>query len=220
MNKGSKGYFDEVAPDWDAMRQEFFPDHVRERALEVAEVAAGAVAADVGAGTGFVTEALLRAGMKVIAVDQSAEMLELMREKFALGGDLDCRKGSAESLPIDDSSVDNVFANMYLHHVERPPEAIAEMVRTLRPGGKLVITDLDRHEYEFLRVEQHDRWLGFERDDISVWFSDAGLTDISVDCVGDNCCADSCGGEARAEISIFIASGTKSDAMARRKPRG
>ena len=206
METGSKNYFDEVAPAWDAMRQEFFPDHVREQALRVAGVTAGQVAADIGAGTGFVTEALLRAGLSVIAVDQSTEMLETIAKKFP---DADCRPGSAERLPIDDSSVDYVFANMYLHHVERPPEAIAEMARTLKPNGKLVITDLDHHDFEFLRVEQHDRWLGFEREDVRSWFSAAGLTDVSLDCVGDNCCADSTAGGARAEISIFIAQGTK-----------
>ncbi len=206
MEMSSKNYFDEVAPAWDAMRQEFFPDHVREQALRLAGVKAGQVAADIGAGTGFVTEALLSAGLSVIAVDQSAEMLETLGKRFP---DVDSRLGSAEDLPIDDSSVDHVFANMYLHHVDRPPEAIAEMARTLKPGGKLIVTDLDSHDFEFLRTEQHDRWLGFEREDLRSWFSAAGLTDVSLDCVGDNCCADSTTGGARAEISIFVAQGTK-----------
>jgi ubiquinone/menaquinone biosynthesis C-methylase UbiE len=206
METGSKKYFDEVAPAWDVMRQEFFPDRVREQALGVAGVTAGQLAADIGAGTGFVTEALLRAGLSVIAVDQSGEMLETMAKKFP---DVDCRLGSSEQLPIEDVSVDYVFANMYLHHVERPPEAITEMARTLKPGGKLIITDLDTHDFEFLRDEQHDRWLGFEREDVRSWFDAAGLTEISLDCVGDNCCADSTTGRARAEISIFIAQGTK-----------
>jgi len=48
---------------------------------------------------------------------------------------------------------------MYLHHVEDPPAAIKEMVRILKPGGKIVITDADEHNYEFLRTEQQDRWL-------------------------------------------------------------
>jgi len=43
-----------------------------------------------------------------------------------------------------------VMANMFLHHVEKPGQAILEMTRILKPGGKLVIADLDRHDYEFL----------------------------------------------------------------------
>jgi ubiquinone/menaquinone biosynthesis C-methylase UbiE len=37
---------------------------------------------------------------------------------------------------------------MALHHVDSPPEALKEMSRILKPGGKVVITDLDEHDYE------------------------------------------------------------------------
>lgn len=44
-------------------------------------------------------------------------------------------------------TVDAVFANMYLHHATTPAQAIAEMVRVLNPGGRLVTTDTDRHDH-------------------------------------------------------------------------
>lgn len=73
-----------------------------------------------------------------------------------------------ESLPIADEAVDYVFANMYLHHVESPPEAIKEMARILKPEGRLIIADLDVHAFQFLKDEHHDRWMGFKREDIGV----------------------------------------------------
>ena len=57
-----------------------------------------------------------------------------------------------------------------MHHVEDSPEAIKEMVKILKLGGKIVITDADEHDYEFLRIEQQDRWLGFIRNDIIKWY--------------------------------------------------
>jgi len=98
---------------------------------------------------------------------------------------------------------------MYLHHVERPAVAIVELYRTLKSGGKLIITDLDKHDFEFLVTEQNDRWMGFERSDIIEWFEAAGFREVTVDCVNADCCADSCGTDARAEVSIFIATGVK-----------
>jgi len=61
---GSRIYFETVAQKWDTMRQGFFSDAVREKAFEAAGAVAGKIAADIGAGSGFVTEGLLRRGLR------------------------------------------------------------------------------------------------------------------------------------------------------------
>ncbi len=208
MSSHSKQYFDDVAGRWDTMRNEFFSEVVRERALEVAGVQAGERAADISAGSGFVTKALIAANCNVIAVDQSPAMLDVMRDKFG-GAPVDYRVGVAESLPVTDGEVDHALANMYLHHVEHPADAIREMARIVKPGGTLVITDLDEHTFTFLVEEHHDHWMGFKRADVQRWFEAAGLVEVSVSDVGSNCRADSACGTERADISIFVAVGTK-----------
>ena len=67
----SQQYFDGVANQWDEMRGAFFSDAVREIAIAKANPRAGQTAADLGAGTGFITEGLLERGLRVLAVDQS-----------------------------------------------------------------------------------------------------------------------------------------------------
>jgi ubiquinone/menaquinone biosynthesis C-methylase UbiE len=205
----SKKYFETVAEQWDTMREGFFSENVRDKAFDAAGLQPGELAADIGAGTGFITEGLLDNGLSVIAVDQSAAMLNKLKLKFPSSDQIDCRVGEAKKLPIEDNSVDYVFANMYLHHVENPLKAIKEMKRILKPGGKLVITDVDEHEFEFLKTEQHDRWMGFDREDIKRWFIEAGLKNVFVDCVGEKCCTKSSSSGESAEISIFVASGKK-----------
>ncbi|MCL5997900.1 MAG: class I SAM-dependent methyltransferase [Chloroflexi bacterium] len=210
----SKPYFDEIAQQWDTLRQSFFSDNVRTKAFAVAGLTNNAdntalSAADLGAGTSFITEGLVNQGVRVIAVDQSEEMLRAMQRKFGTSDRVDYRQGNADRLPVDAASVDYAFANMYLHHVESPADAIGEMARILKHGGRLVITDLDEHHFEFLRTEQHDRWMGFKREDVQAWFEQAGLRDVAVDCVGENCCASSACGCQQASVSIFVASGQK-----------
>lgn len=204
-----KHYFDEVARQWDRMRESLFSDRVRGRAFSIANIQSGKVAADIGCGTGFITEGLIRKGLKVIAVDQSEEMLNEMRRKFQRIDAIDYRRGESENLPVEDESVDYVFANMYLHHVDSPGVAIREMVRILRPGGKIVITDLDEHDFDFLKIEHYDRWMGFKREDIRKWLTEAGLGNVIVDCTEESCCAQSTCGKESASVSIFIAIGEK-----------
>lgn len=205
----SKEYFSKVAEQWDNMRAGFFSASLREKALSLTNVAAEATAADIGAGTGFMTEGLLQKGLQVVAIDQSAEMLAVLKKKFAGYEGFECRLGESEHLPLEDASVRYVFANMYLHHVESPLATIMEMSRVLEPGGKLVITDLDEHRFLFLRTEHHDRWMGFQRSQVEEWFISAGLKNVQVTCVHENCCAQSSCGDDHASISIFIASGDK-----------
>jgi hypothetical protein len=79
----------------------------------------------------------------------------------------------------------------------------------MKKGGKLLLTDLRSHAYDFLREEHHDRWMGFNPDEIEAWFTCAGLEQINIRAMGEECCSDSCTRVQRAEISIFLASGVK-----------
>ncbi len=205
----SKKYFETVADQWDTMREGFFSENVRKKAFDTASLQPGRLAADIGAGTGFITEGLIEKGLKVIAVDQSKAMLDKLKLKFPSCAQIECRVGEAEKLPVEDDSVDYVFANMFLHHVENPLQAITEMTRILKPGGKLVITDLDEHDFDFLRTEHHDRWMGFKREDVKRWFLEARLKKVSLDCAGEKCSSESNSSGENAAIDIFVASGEK-----------
>ena len=203
----TREYFDQVADKWDEMRRQFFGEGVRRTAIAAAGIGPGDVVIDVGTGTGFLAEAALDAGARVIGVDLSEGMLTQVATRLA-GRPFEGRQSTETTLPLHPGEADAVIANMFLHHAEDPPATIRAMAGALKPGGRLVITDADTHTHEWLRTEQHDRWLGFDRQEIAQWFQDAGLTDVTVGDTQEICSPTSnCG--TQAAITIFVARGVR-----------
>jgi ArsR family transcriptional regulator len=133
---------------------------------------------DLGAGEGKLSMILARYAASVTAVDRSPRMLELIRMKAA---ESSCQtvvktvEADIEHVPLSDHTADVVFLSQTLHHTGRPKAAIMEAARLLRPGGKLILLDLDRHEQEWLREEWADQWLGFDLSDLEEWVTQSGL---------------------------------------------
>jgi len=205
----SKHYFEQVAGEWDIMRETFFSPMIREKAISSIGIKSGDIVADIGSGSGFISEGLIDKAVDIIAIDQSESMLTTMKKKFSDHQNISYQLTEPEKLALNDESVDVAFANMYLHHVEYPNESIKDLFRILKNNGKLVITDLDKHGFKFLVNEHHDRWMGFEKSDLKKWFDDAGFTDIRIESLNETCRSDSKSYNEKAEISVFMASGLK-----------
>ena len=88
---------------------------------------------DLGAGTGKLTTRLVERGLDVVAVDPLAEMLELLSSALP---DTPALLGTAEQIPLPDNSVDAVLVAQAWHWFD-PQQAVAEVARVLRPGGRL-----------------------------------------------------------------------------------
>jgi ubiquinone/menaquinone biosynthesis C-methylase UbiE/DNA-binding MarR family transcriptional regulator len=143
------------------------------------------VIADLGAGEGTFSQLLARRSKKVIAVDNAEKMVEYGRELARKHGvkNLEYRKGDLEAVPIRDAAVDLAFFSQALHHAQHPERAVAEAWRILKPGGRIVVLDLLRHNYEEARELYADLWLGFTEVELTRFLRQTGFKNIETSVV-------------------------------------
>jgi SAM-dependent methyltransferase len=178
--------------------------------------------ADLGCGDGYLAIEASRFAKRVIAVDRSDAVLDRARALAArlaqrTGNDggrrvtnVEWTRGELEDLPIGDESVDVALLSQALHHAGDPATALAEAVRIVRPGGRVLLLELRRHNETWVRERLGDKWLGFDDDELRTMLETAGLSGVKIT-VGAR--------RARDPFTVLIASGVKAAAGLKRTSR-
>lgn len=171
---GSAAFFGRLGADWDAVSRELFGERYAGEAL-ASLLPPGMVVADVGCGTGAFTAMLAPVAKRIYAIDREPLMLDAARARLGDLGNIDYRLGEAESLPLEDSSIDLVVLGLVLHHIEEPDRAMREAARVLKTEGVLLVIDMLPHNREAYRLEMGHRWLGFSKPQVGEMCSRTGL---------------------------------------------
>jgi ArsR family transcriptional regulator len=171
----SQEFFASAAGRWDRTRDELFGTKIHSLAL-LGLLDDDWVVGDLGCGTGAVTAALAPFVGRVVAVDGSQEMLAAARERLGALDNVELRQGELEKLPLDDGSLDAATLILVLHHLPDPGRVAAEVARTLRPGGRLVIVDMLPHDRQEYQQQMGHVWLGFSEEQIGRFLARAGLS--------------------------------------------
>jgi SAM-dependent methyltransferase len=158
--------------------------------------------ADLGCGEGYLTIETSRWASRVFAIDRSAAVLKRARALASRRRvtNIIWKRGELERVPLREASVDVALLSQALHHASEPGRALAEAVRIVVPGGRVLVLDLREHDEVWVRKRLGDRWLGFAPDALKRLLQSAGLDSVKVT-VGARRTGD--------PFTVLIASGTK-----------
>src|SRR5688500_16558381 len=158
--------------------------------------------ADIGCGEGYLTLEAARWARTVTGIDRSDDVLERAKSLSARRDitNVEWKKGDLARLPLRDASVDVALLSQALHHASDPERAVAEAVRILRPGGRLLILDLKQHDQAWVRARHGHQRLGFSQVELQSLLQSGGLDDVRVT-IGSRKAGD--------PFTVLIASGVK-----------
>jgi len=171
----ARTFFAGAAGRWPHMREELYGDLFFMDAM-ISLLPSHWTVVDLGCGTGEVVDRLAQQMEHVIGVDQSTEMLDRARVLTQQHDNIRLVEGDLCVLPLERRSCDAALMLLVLSYLPRPDEALAEMARILRPGGKAVVVDLLRHDRDDFRRQMGQESLGFEEDELHQMVRHAGLS--------------------------------------------
>ncbi|MDP3070131.1 MAG: metalloregulator ArsR/SmtB family transcription factor [Opitutaceae bacterium] len=159
--------------------------------------------ADLGAGEGLLSQLLAHRARQVWCIDNSPRMVEVGAELARKNGlaNLAYKLGDIEAVPLAEKSVDLAILSQALHHALHPQVAVDEAFRILRPGGQIVVLDLNEHAFEKARELYADVWLGFKESTLHGFLKHSGFTKVEVTAVSRE--------PTEPHFETLLASGTK-----------
>lgn len=175
----SQEFFATAAGGWDRLREDLFGDAFYLWAI-LGLIDPALVVGDLGCGTGQLSGTIAPYVRRVVAVDGSTEMLETARVRLADAANVELRRGELEALPIQDGELDAAMLSLVLHYSPEPHRALAEVARVVRPGGRVLIVDMQPHEREEYQQQMGHVWLGFSEKQIARFLTSAGFGDLRV----------------------------------------
>jgi demethylmenaquinone methyltransferase/2-methoxy-6-polyprenyl-1,4-benzoquinol methylase len=167
-------YFSKI---YDRVNPIFYSNEMRKTVVDMAEVSKGDYVVEIGCGTGFTTDEIVRrvGEQNVVAIDLTPEQ---MRKAIARFSSLAFIRGDAENLPLKSSIFDAAISAGSIEYWPNPQRGIEEMVRVTKSGGKVVILAPRKPGNPIIRKFAEGIMLFPSTQQCIAWFVKAGLKDV------------------------------------------
>jgi SAM-dependent methyltransferase len=134
---------------------------------------------DIASGDGVLAELLAPHARRYVCVDASPRVVAAASERLRRHDNVEVLEGDMHALPLPDASFDLAVLMHALTYAAKPAKAVAEAVRVLRPGGRLLLSSLARHEHRAVVEAYGHLNLGFTEKELRRFVERAGLQVIS-----------------------------------------
>jgi len=138
---------------------------------------------DIASGDGVLAELLAPHAGRYVCVDASQRVVAAASERLRRYPNVEVREGDMHALPFAAASFDLVVLMHALTYADKPAQAVAEAARVLRPGGRLLLSSLARHEHRSAVQAFGHVNLGFSARELRKFAEKAGLAVGNVESV-------------------------------------
>ena len=180
INQANVDRFNTIAAEWDSDPARVFMAQKVARAMRNALSPTGEEQAlEFGAGTGLVTLLMAPKLAHVTALDSSAGMLDVLRQKCERKqlAQVETVEGMVpDQLPV--AQYDLIYSSMTMHHVEDVPALLKALAHHLKPGGRVALADLDAEDGSFHREANGVAHHGFSRETFANWLREASFVGV------------------------------------------
>ncbi|MDS0296489.1 methyltransferase domain-containing protein [Halogeometricum luteum] len=163
---------------YDRINPFIWNEEMRDEALELLDIQPDDRVLDVGSGTGFATEGLLRYTDDVHALDQSIHQMEKAFAKFGKRDRVRFYRGDAERLPFKENAFDVLWSSGSIEYWPNPVDALEEFRRVVKPGHRVLVVGPDYPETGPFQHLADAIMLFYDEHEAQRMFEEAGFVDI------------------------------------------
>jgi demethylmenaquinone methyltransferase/2-methoxy-6-polyprenyl-1,4-benzoquinol methylase len=163
---------------YDQINPFIWNEEMRDEALEMLDIQPDDRVLDIGCGTGFATEGLLRYTDDVHGLDQSIHQMQKAFQKFGKNDEVRFYRGDAERLPFADDSFDIVWSSGSIEYWPNPVDALKEIRRVVKPGNRVLVVGPDYPKSTLFQRLADAIMLFYDEHEAQRMFEEAGFVEI------------------------------------------